>query len=195
MANLNALVEEKISSDSVFQATLVDMSEEDQAQAVADKRQELIDAEYSKAEELANNQKIRAEKAEALAKQLKIKPEEKPEPPKMPESLSLKDIRALQDVHDDDVDQITEYAKFKSISVAEAKKLPEMQALLRTKQEERDTAQATNTGGGRKATFKDTPEAILERADSGNLPEDDEGIRKLSEARLAQKIANIKNRT
>ena len=192
MANLNALVEEKISSDSVFQATLVDMSEEDQAQAVADKRQELIDAEYSKAEELANNQKIRAEKAEALAKQLKIKPEEKPEPPKMPESLSLKDIRALQDVHDDDVDQITEYAKFKSISVAEAKKLPEMQALLRTKQEERETAAATNTGGGKRTTSKNTPEAILERAEAGELPEDDEGIKALSEARLQQKLDRIK---
>lgn len=82
MANLNALVEEKINSDTDFQATLEDMSEEDKSQAIADKSKELIDAEYSKAEELANNQKIRAEKAEALAKQLKIKPEEKPETPK-----------------------------------------------------------------------------------------------------------------
>src|SRR3990167_2322035 len=108
------------------------------------------------------------------------------------EPLSLKDIRALQDVHDDDVDQITEYAKFKNISVAEAKKLPEMQALLRTKQEERETAQATNTGGGKRATSKNTPEAILERAESGQLPEDDEGIKALSEARLQQKLDRIK---
>src|SRR3990167_6886876 len=189
---IHALVEKKLSEDTDFQATLADMSEEDQAQAIADKKTELIDAEYSKAEELANNQKIRAEKAEALAKQLKIKPEEKPEPPKMPESLSLKDIRALQDVHDDDVDQITEYAKFKSISVAEAKKLPEMQALLRTKQEERETAAATNTGGGKRTTSKNTPEAILERAEAGELPEDDEGIKALSEARLQQKLDRIK---
>ena len=192
MATSIASIEEKINSDTDFQATLAEMSEKDQTQAIADKRTELIDAELAKEAELANNYKVRAEKAEALAKQLKIKPEEKPESPKTPEPLSLKDIRALQDVHDDDVDQVTEYAKFKNISVAEAKKLPEMQALLRTKQEERETAQATNTGGGKRATSKNTPEAILERAESGQLPEDDEGIKALSEARLQQKLDRIK---
>ena len=192
MATSIASIEEKINSDTDFQATLAEMSEKDQTQAIADKRTELIDAELAKEAELANNYKVRAEKAEALAKQLKIKPEEKPESPKTPEPLSLKDIRALQDVHDDDVDQVTEYAKFKNISVAEAKKLPEMQALLRTKQEERETAAATNTGGGKRTTSKNTPEAILERAEAGELPEDDEGIKALSEARLQQKLDRIK---
>ena len=191
MANLNALVEEKINSDTVFQATLADMSEEDQAQAVADKRQELMDAEYSKAEELANNQKIRAEKAEALAKQLKIKPEEKPETPKTPE-LNLKDIRALQDVHDDDVDEVVEYAKFKGVSIAEAKKNPVIQAHLRTKEEERKTAAATNTGGGKKGSSQVTGADLIEKASAGQFPESDEDIRKLAEARLEQKLANLK---
>ena len=189
---IHALVEKKLSEDTDFQATLADMSEEDQAQAIADKKTELIDAEYSKAEELANNQKIRAEKAEALAKQLKIKPEEKPESPKTPEPMSLKDIRALQDVHDDDVDEVVEYAKFKGVSIAEAKKSPVIQAHLRTKEEERATAQATNTGGGKKTTSKNTPEAILERAESGQLPEDDEGIKALSEARLQSRLDKMK---
>lgn len=192
MANdLNALVDQKINSDTDFQSTLEDMSEEDKSQAIVEKREELINAEFAKAEELATNYKVRSEKAEALAKQLKIKPEEKPEAPKTPE-LNLKDIRALQDVHDDDVDQITEYAKFKSISVAEAKKLPEMLALLRTKMEERETAQATNTGGGKKPTSKDTHEAILERSQSGELPESDEGIKALSEARLQERLGKMK---
>lgn len=154
---------------------------------------EEVDVETLKkqlAEKEEQNKKLfeRAKQAEALAKQLK-KPEEK-ETPK--NELNLKDIRALQDVHDDDVDQITDYAKFKGVSVAEAKKLPEMQALLRTREEERTTAQATNTGGGRKATSKDTHEAILERAEAGQLPEDDEGIKKLSEARLQVRLDKIK---
>ena len=149
--------------------------------------------ELKKAQELANNYKVRAEKAESLAKQLKTQPvKPEAEAPKTSEPLSLKDIRALQDVHDDDVDQLTDYAKFKGVSVAEAKKLPEMQALLRTKTEERETAQATNTGGGRKATSKDTPEAILERSQSGELPESDDGIKALSEARLQAKLDAIK---
>ena len=190
MATSLASIDEKISSDADFQATLAEMSEEDQTQAIADKKTELIDAELAKEAELAANYKVRAEKAEALAKQLKIKPEEKPEAPKTPE-LNLKDIRALQDVHDDDVDQITDYAKFKGVSVAEAKKLPEMQSLLRTKEEERKTAKATNTGGGRKGSSKVTGEDLIERAMSGQLPESDEDIVKLAEARLAQKIANI----
>ena len=190
MATSLASIDEKISSDADFQATLAEMSEEDQTQAIADKKTELIDAELAKEAELAANYKVRAEKAEALAKQLKIKPEEKPEAPKTPE-LNLKDIRALQDVHDDDVDQITDYAKFKGVSVAEAKKLPEMQSLLRTKEEERKTAQATNTGGGRKGSSKVTGEDLIERAMSGQLPESDEDIVNLAEARLAQKIANI----
>jgi len=190
MATSLASIDEKISSDADFQATLAEMSEEDQTQAIADKKTELIDAELAKEAELAANYKVRAEKAEALAKQLKIKPEEKPEAPKTPE-LNLKDIRALQDVHDDDVDQITDYAKFKGVSVAEAKKLPEMQSLLRTKEEERKTAQATNTGRGRKGSSKVTGEDLIERAMSGQLPESDEDIVKLAEARLAQKIANI----
>src|SRR3990167_8840786 len=118
MATSLASIEEKINSDTDFQATLADLSDEDKETAITEKRTELIDAELAKEAELATNYKVRAEKAEALAKQLKIKPEDKPEAPTTPE-LSLKDIRALQDVHDDDVDELVEYAKFKGVSVAE----------------------------------------------------------------------------
>ena len=194
MANLNALVDEKISSDSVFQATLADMSQEDADQAVADKRQELIDVEYSKAEELANNQKIRAEKAEALAKQLKIKPEEKPEAPKTPEPMSLKDIRALQDVHDDDVDELVEYAKFKGVSVAEVKKNPVIQAHLKVKAEERTTAQATNIGKSSGRTSKITGQNLLEKAyETGETPTDPEAIKALVAARIQEQLDRKKS--
>src|SRR3990167_5530170 len=109
------------------------------------------------------------------------------------EPLSLKDIRALQDVHDDDVDEVVEFAKFKGISITEAKKLPAVQALLSTKKEERTTAEATNTGKSGKSSSKNTYEAILERAESGQLPEDDEGIKALSEARLQSRLDKIKS--
>src|SRR4030067_1131281 len=36
-------------------------------------------------------------------------------------NYSLQDIRALQDVHDDDVEEIVDFAKYKKISIAEAK--------------------------------------------------------------------------
>ncbi len=139
----------------------------------------------TKAEELAKNQKIRAEKAEAEAKKLKVVQPQEKETPK--NDLSLKDIRALQDVHDDDVDEVIEFAKFKGISIAEAKKLPAIQSLLSTKEEFRKTAQAANTGGGRKGTSKVTGEDLLEKFNQGQVPEKDEDIEKLIEARFTPK--------
>lgn len=183
---IHALVEKNLSEDADFQATLADMSEEDQAQAIADKKAELIEAEFVKQTELASNQKIRAEKAEALAKQLK-KPEEK-DPPKTPE-LNLKDIRALQDVHDDDVDEVVEYAKFKGITVAEAKKLDVIKNLLTIKEEQRKTAQATIIGKGGGRTSKITGQTLLEKAyETGETPTDEASIKALVQARIQEKL-------
>lgn len=77
--------------------------------------------------------------------------------------LSLKDIRALQDVHDDDVDQVTDYAKFKSISVAEAKKDPVIQSFLKTKTEERKIAEATNVAGAKKGVSSKNPSELAQK--------------------------------
>lgn len=188
MVDVKTLVDTKISEDAEFQATLADMSQEDADQAIAEKREELIAAEFAKAEELAANQKIRAEKAEALAKQLKIKPEEKPETPKTP-ALDLKDIRALQDVHDDDVDELIEYAKFKGVSVAEVKKLPVIQAHLKVKAEERTTAAATTIGKGGGRTSKITGQTLLEKAyETGETPTSEEEIKSVVAARIQEKL-------
>ena len=188
MATSLASIEEKINSDTAFQETLADLSDEDKEAAVAEKRTELIDAELAKEAELAINYKVRAEKAEALAKQLKIKPEEKPEPPKTP-VLELKDIRALQDVHDDDVDELIEYAKFKGVSVAEIKKLPVIQAHLKVKAEERTTAQATNIGKSGSRTSKITGQNLLEKAyETGETPTDTEAIKALVQARIQEQL-------
>lgn len=190
---IHALVEKSLSEDADFQATLTDMSEEDQAQAIADKKAELIEAEFAKQAELAGNQKIRAEKAEALAKQLKIKPEEKPEHPKTP-GLELKDIRALQDVHDDDVDEVVEYAKFKGISIAEAKKLSVIQAHLKVKAEERTTAQATNIGKSGGKTSKVDGRNLLEKLnESGEIPTDPATIRQYVQARIQKQLEDKKS--
>ena len=143
--------------------------------------------ELKKAQELAKNYRIRAEKAETLAKQLK-KPEEK-EAPKTSEKpeYSLQDIRALQDVHDDDVDEVVEFAKFKGISITEAKKSLTVQNLLNAKKEERKTAEATNVGGSRKGSSKSTAEEIHEKAMSGQVPESDEDMKKMIEHRFTPK--------
>jgi len=191
--DIHALVEEKLAADADFLAEIESLSDEEREQALADKKAELVNKTFAeldekarKAEEIAQNQKIRAEKAERAAKTAKPAGEEAP---KTPDNLSIRDFRALQDVPEEDIEEVIDFAKFKNISVSEAKKHPAVQSLLKTREEERKTAAATNTGTTRRAVSRNTPDAILERAKAGQLPESDEDIQKLAEARLAEKMA------
>lgn len=149
-----------------------------------------VSMKLKKAEEIAENQRIRAEKAEQQLKALKNKPAEKENSKK--QGFDLKDIRALQDVPDEDVDDVTEYAKFKGISIAEAKKSPVVQTLLKTRAEERATAQAANTGVMRKGATKVSHETILNDFNNGVVSEKDEDVQKLVEAQLAARRARAK---
>lgn len=165
-----------------------------------------VDAEkypkLAKATELAANQKIRAEKAEAKLKELAkpvemetpTKPQEKETPIKPVETetpkneYSLKDMRALNDVHDDDVDEVVEYAKSKGISVAEAKKAPMIQSYLRDTEEKRKTAEATSTGKSKRGSSKISGIALLKKFDgTGELPESDEDMDKFVKARMTRR--------
>ena len=190
---IHALVEQKISEDADFQATLTDLSDEDKEVALNEKRTELtkqefaaIEAKATKAEEIANNQKIRVEKAEELAKQLK-KPEEKETPKNEKSEYSLQDIRALSDVHDEDVQEVVDFAKFKGISITEAKKNPTVQTILKQKTEERATAAATNTDKGRKPSSKISSEDLLDKFNQGDIPEKEEDLKKVIEQRWTAK--------
>lgn len=128
------------------------------------------EARLKKAEEIAKNQKIRAEKAEKELKALKNKSEEK----KTPENeYSLKDIRALASIHDDDVDRVVKFAKSEGITIAEAKSDPIMKIYLREQEESRKSAEAANTGGGARGTSATTDEDLLDQLEKGELPEED----------------------
>jgi len=110
------------------------------------------------------------------------------------ETMSLKDIRALQDVHDEDVDELIEYAKFKGVSVAEVKKNPVIQAHLKVKAEERTTPQATNIGKGGGRTSKITGQTLLEKAyDTGETPTDPEEIKAVVKARVQEQLDRKKS--
>lgn len=76
--------------------------------------------------------------------------------------MDIKDIRALQDVHDDDIDDVTDFAKFKKIPIYEAKKHPAMQALLKTRAEERATALAASTTSAR-SNKGSTSESLIKK--------------------------------
>jgi hypothetical protein len=95
---------------------------------------------------------------------------------KQKEEYSLQDIRALQDVHDDDVEDISKFAKFEKISIAEAKKHPIISILLKEKEEQRKTAEAANVNSGRRGTSKPSFNKILEDVSNGIVPENPEDL-------------------
>lgn len=142
-----------------------------------------------KAEELAHNQKVRAEKAESkLKKGGDPKREEKAIPSKDAEGLSNSDMFALvkANIAEEDIDEVRDYANLKKISISEALRASFVQGLLAEKAEQRRTAEATNTGTSRRASTK-TTEQLLSDAEGGNLP-DDPAL--LAKARFQRKVAD-----
>jgi len=139
-------------------------------------------ARLAKAEELANNYKIRAEKAEKKAKEPEAKSQSRQKEPE----LSTMDIIALSkaNIEHEDMSDVIEYAKFKGISVTEALKSPVVKATIQEKVEMRTTAQAANTGGARRQTGKVSDEALLAAASRGDLPENEADMDRLVRLRM-----------
>ena len=144
--------------------------------------------------EKANRQKLataikqkRTWREKAQAKPV-VEPKEiisEKETPKNDYSFSnIKDIKALSDVHDDDIEELVDFAKFKNITVAEAKKLPVMITMLKENAEKRETAEATSTGGKR-GVSETKPEALIEKASQEDLSTED--LAKAARARLGIK--------
>lgn len=148
---------------------------------------EALKEQARKATEYAKNQKIRAEKAEAKAKE--VKTEKKPEVKSETTGLSERDVFALvkADIAEDDVDEVKSYAKYRGISVAEALKDSTLKHILSVKSEERKTAEVTNTKSPR-GSARVTGESLLEKARSGEtLPDSEDAIQKLVLARMGSK--------
>lgn len=168
---LETSIQQKIEADADFQATLVDLSDEDKTTAMTTKKSELLDSELKsfsekskKNEDLANNYKKRAEKAEQEAK--KSAPVE--------ENLTQKDwlVLAKADVHEDDMEEVIEFAKFKKVSVADALKSSSLKAILSNNVEVRksaEVAQAKPRSGGQQ---KPTDDVIIKKTfEKGEIPD------------------------
>lgn len=152
---------------------------------VEETTEETIDweARAKKAEELALNQKIRAEKAERKAKE-GVKTDSKPSN-STPPSLSTKDLYALVDakVSEEDISEVEDYARFKGISISEALKTPQVKATLALNKENRLTAQASNTGTARRSSTKTSDEVLSDRASKGELPDSSDDLVRLIKLR------------
>lgn len=140
-----------------------------------------IRARLQKAEQLAENQKIRAEKAERKAKEV-VKTE-------APSSLTTKDMYALMTakVAEEDISDVEEYATLKGISVSEALKTGVVKSILAQKEEERRVAAGTNTGTTRRGTSKVTDDQLVDRARKGDAPDSVEDIQRLNKLRWGLK--------
>ena len=79
-----------------------------------------------------------------------------------------------------------DYAKFKGLSISDALKSSVVKSTLTEKEEQRKTAKATNTGGGKRGSSKVSGENLHETAkDTGKLPESDADMDKMLEARYS----------
>ena len=137
-------------------------------------------AEAEKQKTLAENQRIRAEKAEKKAKTTK---------PESSTSLTTTDILALSraQIDDADLDEVLDYAKYKGISVKEALNSIVLKATLSQKAEERNSAQAVNTGATRRGSSAVSDERLLSDARKNIMPDKDSDLERLA-------ILRIKNR-
>ena len=137
-------------------------------------------AKAAEADELASKNKQlfeRLEKAKAQA------------PSKTTGELSSKDILFLAQnpVHEEDIDTVLDWAKFKKIPVTEAYK--QMKSVLDVNAETRKSAEAINTKGGARGTAKVSPADLLAAASRNeDIDPTDENYNAIFQARLARKL-------
>ncbi len=165
--------------EQVIDETLEVETEVDEVEAEEESIED-IKARLAKAEELANNYKVRAEKAEKKGDKA---------PKADTTGLSTKDILALSkaNIDDEDLDEVLDYASYKKLPIHEALKSSILKATLAEKAELRKSAQAVNTGATRRASGQVSDERILADARKGALPESDEDIARLARMRLQKK--------
>lgn len=166
-ANLNT------SEETVLETVLPDDSEQDTTD---------WKAEAEKAKEIANNQRIRAEKAEKLAKQT-------PKEDAKQVNLSTSDIIALTraNINEDDINEVQEYAKFKGISIKDALNSSVVKTLLSDNAEKRNVASATNTSNVKRGPAQASDDVLLARASKGEMPSNDSDLIRLIKARKGLK--------
>lgn len=139
-------------------------------------------SEAEKAKELANNYKIRAEKAEGKLKAT-VKTEVSSNLKQT--DLSTTDLYALMkaDIAEDDVADVREYAQLKNISISDAIKSNVVKLIIEEKNEKRNVAQAQHTGTSRRGNTTMSDDTLLAKASKGELPDSDEAIKRLNNLR------------
>jgi len=119
----------------------------------------------------------------------------KAEQAKPADGVSADDIIALTGIDAEDRERVRKWATQTGTSITEALNDPDLKLILDTRAEERRTAAATSIGSGR-GSSKVTGEQLLDKArTTGEVPDTDEGMAKLAEARQASLTKKKTHRT
>ncbi len=132
-------------------------------------------------------------RAKRLRKDLGL--EDKKEEVKVDSSITARDVLLLTGAgytHEEDIEVIEKWAKFNGVSVKDALNDNTLKTILSTKQEERRTAQATQTKGSARGVSTPSIDTIIAEANKGKLPEKDSDIERLAEARMAKRLEGLK---
>lgn len=137
------------------------------------------DAKIAELEE--KNKKLfeRAKKAEEAKK--------KEQPETAAPHYSLADLRAIQSVHEEDIDRLERFAKAEGLALGAAAKHPEWKAIEALRQEQRDSANAANVSNVRRGSTKVPDEVLVANASAGKLPDNDADIDRLVAAMSKRK--------
>lgn len=169
---------------------LTNMDDETQVLETEPQEEEVVEVEEE--EETVESIKAQLEKEKAEKAELEKKNKQLYERAKKAETtpkgdLEQKDILYLAkaDIHEDDIDEVLETAKLKKISVQEAHKY--LTPILKERNEERRTQQATETKSPR-GIAKVTGEDVLRKAEqSGEVPDSIDQMKAMLQARLDRK--------
>lgn len=140
--------------------------------------------EAEKAKGLANNYKIRAEKAET-----KLKETPAPQQGQLSsvDTVVLAAAVAKGTIDPEDIDRVQKFAADEKLSFKDALANEELKAILNVRVEKRATANAANVSNVRRGPTKMSDETLLDKASKNQLPDDDDGIERLVAAKAKQK--------
>lgn len=176
--------EETVTEDT-GEDTQEESTEESQDEVLTPEQIAELKAKAARADELEKKNKQlfeRAKKNTPASKEAK-------------DNLSSKDLYALMEakVPRDDIDEVTRAAKALNLSIPEALKSNIVIGILSERAEERRTATATQTRGGARGSVKVSGADILAKAErTGELPDTDEGMAALAQARMAKRLGITK---
>lgn len=172
-----------------------EVTQEEEQEEEETQEEETEETEDSDEEEV--DYKAKWEEAEAARKKAeqtiikaKSKPKAKPVSKQAKAELSTFDLLALQKADIDtqeDLDEVVRWADYNSIPVAEALKSNILKATLAEKAELRTSAQAVNTGSGRRASGQVSDERLMTDANKGIMPSSEADMARLARLRFKQK--------